>query len=206
MADLENLEETWRTNPETDEDEDKEKSDPEVEDEEEFHSLMEDALMEDLEETPTEIRTPPEGDELALALTDLEMTSPEDSEAEAPIVDPGPSPSPEVATPTQPPVEFQRFALPKPGPSIPSPICSKPAPFVLKPSKLDPEKHARNLASLEKERLEMLAKKKEKEKEKEKEKSTFSLKNPFARSTRSNTQIQGDPTREYLPTRTSRKN
>lgn len=46
----------------------------------------------------------------------------------------------EPATPTTPPpgAVFERFAMPKPGPSKDSPICAKPAPFVLRPSKMGP--------------------------------------------------------------------
>jgi hypothetical protein len=109
------------------------------------------------------------------------------------------------ATPTKPPVEFSRFAMEKPGPSVESPICSKPKPFVLRPPTLPgPAKPpTRGLADgLSETQREAMAQIVAGAMEDLKWKNVL---NPFRKPTRSNTKIEGDPTRVYLPTRTSKK-
>jgi hypothetical protein len=132
-----------------------------------------------------------------------------------------PGPSASTPTPTKPPPEL-RGLIPKPDPKIESPICAKPAPFVLRPPRLPgpaqvpagpswkpapPQnpptaydlREARDYA---KEQAKIAAK--EAKKQRETEKKTWDL-NPFGkRATRSNTKIEGDPTREYLATRKSK--
>jgi hypothetical protein len=140
----------------------------EADDDEEFHSLMEDALMETLPESSTD-------------------TSLETEEGDA--------------TPTKPPVEFSRFAMDKPGPSVESPICSKPKPFVLRPPTLPgPAKPPpTGLTEAQREAVARIAA------EAVEDLKWKNVLNPFRRSTRSNTKIEGDPTKVYLPTRTSKK-
>jgi len=137
---------------------------------EEFHSLMEDALMDTL---PSEDSSS----------SDTSVEEEKDS------------------TPTKPPVEFSRFAMEKAGPSTESPICSKPKPFVLRPPTLpgpaQPPKltPAQSAAAFQAAAAETLLE----------ELKWKNMLNPFRKSTRSNTKIEGDPTRVYLPTRTSKK-
>jgi hypothetical protein len=165
---------------------------------EDFHSLMEDALMETLPTTDTSsgseeeprgpAREPP-----------VERDTSSESEEEPP----------DPTTPLKPPVEFTRFALEKAKVTSDSPLLVKPKPFVLRPPQLPgpaqvpqpvmmvdtPEFQARLKAIQEADRAAA---------EERKAKSLFS--NPFGKkATRSNTKIEGDPTKVYLPTRTSKK-
>jgi len=145
---------------------------PLEDDDEEFHSLMEDALMED-----ASMEDDREEDVSMASASELEETIQKENETK-----------PEGETPTKPPVEFQRFAMDKPGPSSSSPICAKPAPFVMKKSKLQgvapPKITPSDLVFPPPSFKEWVMGK---------------------RSTRSTVTIKGDPTKEYLPTRKSKK-
>ena len=85
---------------------------------EEFHSLIEDALLEEQSGTSESSFEEMDTREASLMLASPEKEKPKDA-----------------ITPQKPPVEFQRFAMVKPGPSVESPICAKPKPFVLQPAK-----------------------------------------------------------------------
>jgi hypothetical protein len=167
---------------------------------EDFHSLMEDALMETLPTTDTSSGSEEEPKEPARELL-IEDTSSE-SEEEPPV-------EKDPTTPLKPPVEFTRFALEKARVTSDSPLLVKPKPFVLRPPQLPgpaqvpqtvklvdtPEFQASLKALQEADRAAA---------EERKAKGLFS--NPFGKkSTRSNTKIEGDPTKVYLPTRTSKK-
>jgi len=152
---------------------------PLEDDDEEFHSLMEDALMEDasMEDEPTEdVRV----EDVSMAsASELEETVQTEESSET---------NPEGKTPTKPPVDFQRFAMDKPRPSSSSPICAKPAPFVMKKSKLQgvaPPKITPSDVVFPP--------------------PSFKEWVMGKRSTRSTVTIKGDPTKEYLPTRKSKK-
>jgi hypothetical protein len=168
---------------------------------EDFHSLMEDALMETLPTTDTssgseeEPKGPPRE-------PPVERDTSSESEEEPPV-------EKDPTTPLKPPVEFTRFALEKAKMASDSPLLVRPKPFVLRPPQLQgpaqvpqpvmavdtPEFQARLKAIQEADRAAA---------EERKAKSLFQ--NPFGKkSTRSNTKIEGDPTRVYLPTRTSKK-
>jgi hypothetical protein len=136
---------------------------------EEFHSLMEDALMDTL---PSE------------SSSDTSVEEEKDS------------------TPTKPPVEFSRFAMEKAGPSNDSPICRKPKPFVLRPPTLPDPAQPPPLTGLTDAQRAAVAQTTAEAIEDLKWKNML---NPFRKSTRSNTKIEGDPTKVYLPTRTSKK-
>ena len=156
---------------------------------EEFHSLIEDALLEEQSGTSES-----SFEEMDTREASLMLASPE-KEKEKPK---------DVITPQKPPVEFERFAMVKPGPSVESPICAKPKPFVLQPAKplgptgtkpkpTCPPATRMLVAEAAEELLNSL--------------KTPTLKEIFGgrKSTRSNTKIEGDPTREYLPIRASKK-
>ena len=156
---------------------------------EEFHSLIEDALLEEQSGTSESSFEEMDTREASRMLASPEKEKPKDA-----------------VTPQKPPVEFQRFAMVKPGPSVESPICAKPKPFVLQPAKplgpsptgTKPKPPSPPAARLlePSEADELLNRMK-----------PPTLKEIFGgrKSTRSNTKIEGDPTREYLPIRASKK-